>query len=101
MQWRNSAGRYGAVSQSLHWITVVLVLIAWMLGIFEDALPKGEARATGLLIHVTAGVAILVMLAVRVLWRVVDPPPPPAPTVFGTWGDRASRLAHYALYALL
>jgi len=36
-----------------------------------------------------------------VLWRVVDPPPPPAPTVFGTWGDRASRLAHYALYALL
>lgn len=101
MQLRNSADRYGAVPQSLHWIIVILVLIAWALGIFEDALPKGEARAIGLFIHTTAGVAILVALAVRVLWRVVDPPPPPEPTLFGAWGDRARRLAHYALYALL
>lgn len=101
MQWRNSAGGYGAVSQSLHWITVVLVLIAWALGIFEDAMPKGEVRATGLFIHVTAGVAILFMLMVRLLWRVVDPPPSPVPTVFGAWGDRASRFAHCALYVLL
>jgi cytochrome b561 len=30
-----------------------------------------------------------------------DPPPPPEPTIFGEWLDRAGRLAHYALYALL
>jgi cytochrome b561 len=101
MHIRNSADRYGAVPQSLHWITVILVVIAWALGMFEDALPKGEARAAGLFIHITAGLAILVALTVRVLWRVVDSPPPPEPTVFGRWGDRASRLAHYALYALL
>ena len=47
MQLRKSADRYGAVPQSLHWITVILVLIAWALGVFEDALPKGEARAIG------------------------------------------------------
>jgi cytochrome b561 len=101
MQLRNSADRYGAVPQSLHWITVILVLIAWPLGMFEDALPKGEARAAGLFIHIAAGLSILVALGARVLWRVVDPPPPPELTVFGVWGDRASRLAHYALYALL
>jgi cytochrome b561 len=101
MQIRNSAGGYGTVPQALHWITVILVLIAWVLGMFEDALPKGEARAAGLFVHITAGLWILVALAARVVWRVVDPPPPPELTVFGVWGDRASRLAHYALYALL
>jgi cytochrome b561 len=101
MQLRNSADRYGVVPRSLHWITVILVLIVWALGMFEDALPKGGARAMGLFIHITAGLAILVALAVRVLWRVIDPPPPPEPTVFGAWGDRASRLVHYTLYALL
>jgi cytochrome b561 len=101
MQLRNSADRYGAVPQSLHWMTVILVLTAWALGMFEDALPKGEARAAGLFIHITAGLLILAALAARVVWRVVDPPPAPEPTAFGVWGDRASRLAHYSLYALL
>lgn len=101
MQLRNSASGYGAVSRSLHWITVVLVLIAWAVGTFGDVLPKGEARATGLAVHIAAGLAILVVLAVRLVWRAIDPPPPPEHTMFGTWGDRASRLAHYTLYALL
>lgn len=41
------------------------------------------------------------VLAVRLLWRAIDPPPPPEPTTLGTWGERASRLAHFTLYALL
>jgi hypothetical protein len=63
MGLRNPADRYGAVPRSLHWITVILVLIVWAVGMFEDVLPKGEARAMGLVIHITAGLAILVALA--------------------------------------
>ncbi|WP_295133347.1 cytochrome b/b6 domain-containing protein [uncultured Reyranella sp.] len=101
MQLRNSASGYGAISRSLHWITVFLVLIAWAVGTFGDVLPKGEARTTGLAVHIAAGLAVLVVLAVRLVWRATDPPPLPEPTTFGRWGDRASRLAHYTLYALL
>jgi cytochrome b561 len=43
-------------------MTVVLVIVAWMLGTFGDDLPKGGARVTGLLIHVSAGLSILVAL---------------------------------------
>jgi cytochrome b561 len=100
MRFRNSADAYGAVAQSLHWLTVVLVVIAWVLGTFDDALPKGAPRAVGLFVHISAGVAILVALVARVLWRMVDPPPP-APAMLGAWLDTAGRLAHYALYALL
>ena len=101
MRFRNSADGYGAVAQSLRWLTVVLVAIAWTLGTFDDVLPKGAARAAGLFVHISAGLAILVALVARVLWRMVDPPPPLAPTMLGAWVDTAGRLAHYALYALL
>jgi cytochrome b561 len=101
MKLRNSTEGYGVVPLTLHWLTVILVALAWALGEFGDALPKGEARAVGLFAHNTAGLAILAILVVRLLWRIGDPPPPPEPTVFGVWLDRAGRLAHYALYALL
>ncbi len=101
MRFRNSADGYGAIAQSVHWLTVVLVAIAWASGTFDDVLPKGAARAVGLFVHISAGVAILVALAVRLLWRMVDPPPKPAPTMLGAWVDAVGRLMHYALYALL
>ena len=101
MRFRNSAEGYGAIPQSLHWFTVVLVAIAWALGTFDDVLPKGPARAAGLFVHIFAGLAILAALAARLLWRMVDPPPPSESTLLGVWVDRAGQLAHYALYALL
>jgi len=101
MQLRNSTDSYGVVFRSLHWFTVVLVVVAWVLGVGDDVLPKGAARSAGLFVHITAGLTILVALALRLLWRAVDPPPPPEPTIFGIWADHASRLGHYALYALL
>jgi len=101
MRLRNSADGYGLVPQVLHWLTVGLVLAAWILGSLDDELPKGAARGIGLLVHESAGLAILAILVLRLLWRIADPPPPPEPTVLGEWLDRAGRLAHYALYALL
>jgi cytochrome b561 len=101
MQLRNSTDSYGAVAQGLHWLTVVFVVLAWTLGTFGDDFPKGPARATALFIHISAGLAILAVLLVRLLWRMTDPPPPSEPTALGIWLERAGRLAHYALYALL
>lgn len=97
--------RYGTVPQLLHWLTVLLVIVAWTLGTFGDDLPKGAARATGLFVHISAGLLILAGLITRLTWRVADPPPPPQPNEFGRWlgtfADPAARLAHYALYTLL
>ncbi len=101
MQYRNSAAGYGAISLSLHWLTAALVVIAWLLGTFDDALPKGPARAYGLFAHISAGLTILVVLSLRLLWRMFDPPPQSEPSALGKWIDRAAHGAQYALYALL
>jgi cytochrome b561 len=101
MQWRNSTEGYGAVPQTMHWITVVLVVLAWFLGQFDDIFPKGAARAASLFVHISAGLAVIGILVLRLFWRFTDPPPPIERTILGTWLDRAGRLTHYVLYALL
>ena len=105
MQLFNSTRRYGAIPQILHWLTVLLVAVAWVIGVFGDVLPKGAPRESGLFVHVMAGTVILALLAVRLAWRLADPSPPPEATEFvswmGKWQDPAARFAHYVLYALL
>lgn len=101
MQIFNTQQRYGAVVQVLHWATAVLVIAAWLLGNFGDDLPKGAARSAGLFVHISAGLAVLAIVAARFLWRLIDPPPPPVATPLGSWLDRAGRFAHLVLYVLL
>ena len=101
MRFRNSPDGYGAVPQALHWLTVTFVLVAWALGTFDDALPKGAMRAGGLFVHICAGLAILGLLLARLLWRLADPPPQRESTLPGAWFEHIARLTHYALYALL
>ena len=80
---------------------MALVIVAWLLGTFDDAFPRGAARAASLFVHMTAGLAILVLLLGRAAWRVGDPPPPVESSGLGVWGERAGQFAHYALYVLL
>jgi cytochrome b561 len=101
MQVRNSDQGYGAAAQALHWATVLLVVLTWALGTFDDALPKGAARAAGLFVHISAGLAIPALVMLRLVLRIVDPPPALERTRFGKWAEVTARLGHYSLYALL
>lgn len=105
MQLLNSDKDYGAISRTLHWLTVILVILAWALGVFGDDLPKRQPRQIGLAVHIGAGIVILVLLVARLMWRAVNPPPASEATEFGLWlgkwGDPAAATAHYTLYVLL
>lgn len=101
MQLRNSVQGYGVVPKSVHWFTVALVVAAWFLGTFGDDLPRGSARDIGMFLHVTAGLLIIALLVVRVLWRAVDAPPLAETTPLGGWIEAAGKLTHLALYLLL
>ncbi|HLZ01054.1 MAG TPA: cytochrome b [Bradyrhizobium sp.] len=96
---------YGPVAKTLHWITVLLVVIAWTLGMFGEEFSEESAQQSGLLTHIWIGLAILVIAVVRIPWRIANPPPKIVHTEFGRWlvewTDPASRLMHYLLYGLL
>ncbi len=42
MQLRNSPQCYGAIPQAMHWLTVALVILAWLLGQFDDISQKAR-----------------------------------------------------------
>ena len=91
----NSSRGYGAIPQAAHWLTVILVVVAWILGFFGDDLPKGAPRAAGLLVHISAGLAVMALLVVRLAWNRANPPPDAEPT------GLVGQTAHYLLYGLL
>ena len=101
MQLRNSRSRYGAIPQALHWLTALFVIAGWLLGQFGDYLPRGNARETGLLVHMTLGQCVIALLLVRLAWRFANPPPPPEATPFGRLVEVAAKVSHVTLYVLL
>ena len=101
MIWTNNSQRYGVVSQLVHWLSVLFVGIAWLLGSFGDDLPKGEGREFGEIIHVSAGELIGILLIIRLIWLLVSRPPEDIPLPIGVAGKYAGKIAHNTLYGLL
>ncbi len=75
--------KYDGVAMLLHWVTAVLMIVMIFFG--EDLMGEGEeaGEAAGAAvstflpsIHVSIGVTILVLTVLRLLWRVMNPPPP-------------------------
>lgn len=93
--------RYGAAVQLMHWLTVIFVVCGFLLGQFGDVLPKGGARDAGLVVHMTLGQCVIALLLIRLVWRLVNPPPLPEPTPLGRLLHVAARLSHFTLYGLL
>jgi cytochrome b561 len=101
MRLTNSTSHYGALPQLVHWLTALFVIAGWLLGQFSHALPSGPARDLGFFMHMTLGQCVIVLLVIRLIWRIANPPPPPEVTPLGQLVEAAAKLSHFALYALL
>ena len=76
----HSPARYGTVAQAIHWATALLVLVAFLYG------PGGSEKHGYAVerdferqLHETLGLCVFVLVLLRVLWRLVDTRPSPAP----------------------
>jgi cytochrome b561 len=102
MPLRNSQQDYGAVARSAHWATALFVLLAWLLGQFRDVFPRGAARDASLTVHMSLGLAVILLIVLRLAWRALDPPPPAIVAKrFEPWLSYAASAGHLLLYALL
>lgn len=74
--------RYDGVTQSLHWLIAVLAISVATLGLLIPEAPRGsEWRDFVLLWHRSIGMAILLAMVLRVLWRLGHKPPPLPPSL--------------------
>jgi cytochrome b561 len=92
--------RYSAVTQTLHWATAILVLIAFLYG------PGGSeqrvyaaARDFDRQLHETLGICVFTLALIRVLWRVIDTRPDPVPVA--RWMAITAKTVQIVLYLLL
>lgn len=92
--------RYGAVAQSLHWLTAVLVLAAFIYGLGgSEERVYAASRDFDRQLHETLGLSVLALLVLRIIWRAFDTRPP-GPGVSRSM-DLAARIIQGALYTLL
>jgi cytochrome b561 len=92
--------QYNAVARALHWLTVALLLAIIPLGLVMGGLPRGLLQDTFFVTHESLGLSVLGLSALRLLWRLAGPAPPPS-TALGPLERRASGGVHALLYLLL
>lgn len=98
--WRNTAERYGAVSQLLHWTVVALVILQFVLGFTAADMPISMQRLVLLARHKSVGMTILGLVLLRLAWRGFSPAPA-LPASMPSLHRSAAHLSHVLLYALL
>jgi cytochrome b561 len=101
--WRDGGARYGRISRLGHWLTLGLLVLSVPPAIVAAGLPASPERLILLTVHRSLGVAVMMIVLLRLPWRLYSgwPQGPQPPTGPSPWLARAARLNHLALYALL
>ena len=95
--------RYNALSIILHWVLGAALVAIFLFGTYMADLPFSPQRLKLFNWHKWAGISILVLSALRMLWRLTHPAPAlPAKIELAmpVWQLKAHQLTHVALYAL-
>ena len=89
--------KYNRVAVLLHWLTAALIIymLIWGEGLIKSF--SGTPSNPGL--HISLGILILVLSVLRLVWRLMNPPPPDVP--MSAWQAKASHALHWAFYAVL
>lgn len=101
MQVRNTADRFGAVSIGIHWLVAVAVFGLFGLGYWMVGLSYyDDWYRTGPDIHRSIGILLLMVMCLRLVWRLITPVPRPLPN-HGRFEVLAAHGAHLLLYVLV
>lgn len=95
--------RYTLPAILLHWLLGLALFGLFGMGLFMSDLPISPLRLKLFNWHKWAGITVLVLSVVRVVWRLTHRPPPlPDQLVISmpTWQRWAHSGTHHALYAL-
>jgi cytochrome b561 len=100
MPLRNSTERYGAVAQALHWLIVVLILLQVTIALRAAGLPQGVQKILTLGWHKSFGMTVLMLVILRLVWRLVNTVPA-LPTTMKPYEKGLAHVSHLLLYVLL
>lgn len=94
------ADQYTATAKVLHWAIVTLLVLQFAVAWTMPGIGRGTEPETLINLHLSFGAVILVVMVIRLLWRLTHPAPPP-PEGRPGWQLFAARWVHGVLYVLL
>lgn len=92
--------RYTRVASMLHWIIALLILFNLLAVVYSAQDFAPPLRKVLMPMHVSAGLTILFLTAIRIAWRLFHAPPALAFTM-RWWESGMATLVHFGLYAAM
>jgi len=92
--------RYSTPAVVLHWLVALLIFAGFPLGLYMVDLPLSPDKLKLYSYHKWIGITVLLLVAVRVSWRLTHVPPP-LPASVAAWQRQASAVVHGLLYLLM
>jgi cytochrome b561 len=90
---------YGTPAKILHWLIVGLLAVQYPIGWLMPDLHRDMTPGAGMTFHVSIGLTILVLTALRLVWRLTHPVAPESS--LPAWQRVSSEAVHWLLYALV
>ncbi len=100
MQLKNTTATYGAISKFLHWIVALLVVGLLIVGFVMGDIGDKHIRMQVYNIHKLLGLGVLLLMLLRVMWRIINIQPK-YPATVPNWEQRAARAVHDVIYLCL
>src|SRR6266705_714821 len=97
---RNTADSWGAPAKWFHWVMAALILAQITLGVMAASWRVSPTKLELFFWHKSTGMLILLLVALRLLWRLANPAPA-LPSGMPAWERAAARSSHLLLYALM
>src|SRR6476620_2636778 len=91
--------RYSATAQVLHWLTVLLVILAYIVSVGgSETRVYASVNDFSRGLHELFGMSVFALTLVRVCWRAIIPAPKSLD--MPAWMELGARLGHWTIYAL-
>jgi cytochrome b561 len=91
--------QYGTTAKLFHWLIVALLLVQYPIGWLMPDLHKDMKPGAAMTFHVSVGMTILVLIVLRLVWRLTHPVAPESS--LPPWQRLGSEAMHWLLYALV
>jgi len=91
--------QYGTPAKIFHWLIVALLAVQYPIGWLMPDLHRGMSPGASMTFHVSIGISILVLTALRLVWRIAHPVAPESSLPL--WQRLSSEAVHWLLYVLV
>ncbi len=92
--------RYSSTAMVLHWLLAILLVSMIGVGWYMMSIEDEPGAGWFFVLHKSVGIVVFALVAWRLTWRLLHPPPP-LPASVPAWQERVAKASHRLLYAAM